>query len=1264
MKEKMHKIKELWIAIACFVNQTRNLAISIFRKKDNLVLEYKDLAPIDNASGCKEHIKALEWAVSSERIKNIALSGPFGSGKSSIIETFLRNNPLAKEKSIKISLATFTEITEEGPKVVSENLEEGILKQLFYKIKQSKIPQSRYRKLHKINYWPIFWKTIICSLVALAFLFIFWPSVFNSAYNLILEAGPRVYNCVLDIAGIDRAAEEYVATISDHVLSNISLIVFIGLSLLVLSGVAYIAQRISARWCIKEIKLPTDTTVGTKEVDRESIFNKNIDEIVYFFEATNYRLVFIEDLDRFGDSEIFIQLRELNTLLNNCETIKGTVVFVYAIRDDMFKDSDRTKFFDFIIPVIPVINSTNSGESMLNMLGVEGERSKKHDISRGYVLDIAPYISDMRVLQNIYNEFIVYKETLKVGQKLTLQDEKMMSLIVFKNLYPNQFAELQKENGIIKQAFQDKDAFIKEKTNDLTEQIDAKHKTLDSIEEDNLNDVRELKHAMLCAMTDGKGFAYKVRLSSGEQYLAETILADGFDMLKLLNKGNWIVDYTTLRGSDSDLRMDIPSICTPYVERYRYLQFAGETQKETLKTEIAQLEDKIKKLSRLSLQELIEKYSADNVLVSLDSEKDALLIFLLRKGYINEEYSGYINFFKANSITTADKNFILSIKNQSPYPFAYSLVKVAETLEQLQLHEFSEKAILNFDLLKHMLLDTHYDAQLQILFNQLCDDSTKCRSFIDEFIDYEDTRKYFVKRLAAVWPGLWESVYYNNALTYARKIKYIEWLLEYTDHDTLKKQNKNDLISQFFMEHNDILQKLSPHLADCIIDAIPIWEIEFVKIEIAGVPHKILDFIFEKGFYALNLGMISSIVAYKNEALLAQLTTQTYTVITSLGFEALTDKIRNNWEQYVDQIILAKENTQESVGAVLALLERCITNQPLCIKLVDHLQFCVDDINQVCASKLDTEGKNVQAIWDMLLDSGKIAVTWANVYAYWKEFSLNQVLLNYITANCQMLASDDGYGYLDDDFKRAAILSELNIKVFERLLFSLRMDRFNIALKEISADKLELMILNHNFDFTVGYYEQLSACAPQLCPQFILLNQDEFAKEIENLELTEDVFEKVVMSDDISITLKESIVNQYGSKLMTEIVATYLCKLDIDISRTVFGAIWDKIDTPLRKDFMLNNIGILEAKDFDQYFADLGDPYAKLKRTPYRHDEFIPDTPQNRELVGRLQYVHYLTSCEYETQTQYGAKRTEKKIPVIRCRVKVKPEETVPTKTK
>ena len=59
------------------------------------------------------------------------------------------------------------------------------------------------------------------------------------------------------------------------------------------------------------------------------------------------------------DTEIFTKLRELNNLINGSKQINRKVVFLYAIKDDMFQDKERTKFFDFIIPVIPVINSSN-----------------------------------------------------------------------------------------------------------------------------------------------------------------------------------------------------------------------------------------------------------------------------------------------------------------------------------------------------------------------------------------------------------------------------------------------------------------------------------------------------------------------------------------------------------------------------------------------------------------------------------------------------------------------------------------------------------------------------------------------------------------------------------------------------------------------------------------------------------------------------------------------------------------------------------------
>lgn len=92
-----------------------------------------------------------------------------------------------------------------------------------------------------------------------------------------------------------------------------------------------------------------------------SLLNVYIDEIVYFFEQTQYNVVIFEDLDRHNDGAIFIKLREINQLINNSLPSDKPVRFIYAVRDNLFSTPEsRTKFFDFVMPVIPVMDSENA----------------------------------------------------------------------------------------------------------------------------------------------------------------------------------------------------------------------------------------------------------------------------------------------------------------------------------------------------------------------------------------------------------------------------------------------------------------------------------------------------------------------------------------------------------------------------------------------------------------------------------------------------------------------------------------------------------------------------------------------------------------------------------------------------------------------------------------------------------------------------------------------------------------------------------------
>src|SRR5574344_1878042 len=67
--------------------------------------EYQFLTANDEAENIEEYNKALSNALANNKVKNIAISGSYGSGKSSFIKTFEKNN--AQYNFLDISLATF-----------------------------------------------------------------------------------------------------------------------------------------------------------------------------------------------------------------------------------------------------------------------------------------------------------------------------------------------------------------------------------------------------------------------------------------------------------------------------------------------------------------------------------------------------------------------------------------------------------------------------------------------------------------------------------------------------------------------------------------------------------------------------------------------------------------------------------------------------------------------------------------------------------------------------------------------------------------------------------------------------------------------------------------------------------------------------------------------------------------------------------------------------------------------------------------------------
>ncbi len=1193
-------------------------------------ISYKDLAPVDNISDENTYIEALDWAINNSRIKNIALAGPYGSGKSSVIQSFINSHSFLK--TVNVSLAEFQENTSDDKTSGLENsIEEGILKQLFYSVRHEDIPQSRYRKLHRIGHIVPMINIGICSFLVALLSYVFFPEKFSNFINLIFQAGHK-------------------HNLSDRYIVLLLLVVL----LILISLLAKLYRILPGKITLKEIKLPVNATVASGNDREDSVFNRNLDEIIYYFEEMQYDVVFFEDLDRLDNADIFVKLRELNILLNNNASIKKAVKFVYAVKDDIFTNTDRTKFFEFIIPIVPVINSTNSGETLTQLIR---ESQVAVNISTEYVMNISPFISDMRLLLNAYNEFLIYKKTLQTGQSLNLNDQAMLSLVIFKNLYPKEFADLQAEKGIIKEAFSTcKSSIINKIRDELQETIDSSKKILEEISNDALKSRHELVGAFLCELTGWKGYATSISVN-GTRYNYNEMWRDDFDFNKINNevKENKFVTIEYIKWGESYRRSYNPSnIATMFAEyskRFEYIDLLEKNKVEELREKIEINNQKIYSINTYSLKQLIEEFNVEAVLPS-NIRENRTLVYMLRMGYIDERYADYINYFKGTSITTADMNFVLSVKNREALQFNYKLTKIDQIIDRLQPYEFEQEEILNFQLLEHMLGSDAYKEKRKRFLQKISDGSEKSWRFLSEFSEQTVHNSVLFCEISSVWPKMWDYIFDNVVLTHEKKTHYLVMILKYADVKDIIKQDFSGKLSLYLTSSISTLEELNDVPVEKLIAVIDALKVRFKDVKLTGINKKVADFVIDNSCYEICLPMFQRILEVKNPELLSMSKVQNYTTLCRLDYGPVLDYVHKNWDKYVHEIILSEENVEETNESVLMLLEKSITDMNLCTNLISHQCCIIDDLKKCEFEGLINNKTAIEPLWNQLLIENKLTPVWSNVNLYWTRFSLSEVLLHYVERNADILV-DDSETDVNELFISEYLTSSGNNDAYKILTKRLKLHEFIIPITKIPKDRLAILIENHYFTYSVKLYNQIHSAYPDLAISVILQNQSEFIVSIDEITMDHEEVIRIIRSVDASKKLKDTIINYFGETIMSEEIAKELCAFSYDINKEVFTSAWKHLDENGRKTLLYRYLPILNAKDFEQCFQDVGMFNSLCTRV--RHNVELPDDQQNELLAKRLEEVEYITSWKHEKEAYkiHCGKETKTKYKsVIICVVK------------
>lgn len=428
--------------------------------------QLRPMTPKYESSQHGRYVGRLNDALYKQNCKNVALSGSYGSGKSSILEQFAKEAKAEGHYIAKVSLANFcTSPSSDGsdPKLsTTALLEREILGQLLYQGNPSKASKSSFNQVHNIPLYRQIPKILSLSLV-----------LFTAIIIAVLLPGV--------IKGDAERWFNALASMNDDSLHHCLL-----LSIVIASVAFFLSMIISACLLssINILHLKSISASGLnlsldKEVGDSSYFNKYRDELIYLFEINKYDTVIFEDIDRFDDLGIFDELRKLNDLLNLAPGIVGkkgnkVIRFVYAIKDSIFTfcneskgaskevlGSGRVKFFDMVISVVPFISKFNANEMAAKVFASELKDAGQTDEGTRYsdlLLLAAPYIADMRLMVSIRNDYLVMTQEMgspSFGSPsaLGLTFTGILAIAIYKNLYPLEYEDLRIGKGKLNELY-------------------------------------------------------------------------------------------------------------------------------------------------------------------------------------------------------------------------------------------------------------------------------------------------------------------------------------------------------------------------------------------------------------------------------------------------------------------------------------------------------------------------------------------------------------------------------------------------------------------------------------------------------------------------------------------------------------------------------------------------------------------------------------------------------------------------------------------
>lgn len=1105
----------------------------------------------------KIYTEALDFAFSNSDIKNIAITGIYGAGKSTVWNTYVEQNKL--DNIITVSLGKYEddlfanyinediEVNSQENSDILENekqeinkeetdnnnrIERQIINQILSQIKSENIPLSKYKfKENKSGF--LTWLNVL-PLISLLLTILIWLSKDIIASLFI---------------------PQYLGMKS----------VIILLFLLILYPTAYWSYTFirSNSLRLSKINLKgAEADFNEKTHEDETILERDMKEIVYLLNSSETKIVVFEDLDRYDNIDIFTRLRELNFLLNSFLRVKDdkkkVVKFVYMLRDGIFFSKNRTKFFDFIVPIVPVVDSKNSENKLLDSLNIAKNIPDKRTISK-----ISLYIDDMRLLKNIINEYLVYENIIAIDE-LELDPNKLFSLVVLKNIFPKEFDLLQSDKGYIFNIFQNVEIYKQDVCTKLEKQLEKVINEKEFLNNRHENSKFEAMAAMI--PPNIRIGDYENSASWTEFLKKQSEKPDETFKISYIygNNTNWNnYNYTTFVEkyilTTSENKKAISKL--PINRKDRIAELLKEKnilEKSIREKSLGLVKDQLELMNSEEVSEIF-KITEDTI---TQSHYFPLIRALIVQGLIDETYWYYKGYFYNGSLGKNDTIFIKNLLEAKPQDIFLNIENPIEVIYRLDLTDYSKFNVLNhkifelsiehnknkeiFAMMESVHLNNSYDLLMQIL----------------ETYDYKTIKKFIdiiLKNYTHIIVELLDKCTTDKHVLF-KNILIAICTSKNGDKDTI-------ILFKSYIEQNDnIISLIADVDFDSFIKNMLLADIEFENISESQANSDRIKKIESNKLFKLTIDNVKSILET--------------TLNREVEYKKLLDDIMYNEDlastkEYIDlhfidfiSMYIDEKNDNEVFS----------NNEDIVIKIINS--ELLDNYKESYLMNNETRISDINKIEDLtkkekliniLFEKNKVVFTLSNINCYWDSIDdYNQVFVNYIDKNINENNYKEilfGTNTICDSFIND---NEISDKMFSYVLRCAKNKIENIDEKipqyriKTLVEKDYISINNDNIRIMLNnnYYEEIVLLINKQKEEL----EDEAILILLDLELSPDLIYQLVNSN---------ISDENSKKLLAEIIK------DVDVKKISFDkteAISYIIDNGLSE----KNINYI-CKNFDSF---------------------------------------------------------------------------------